>query len=259
MSGAHELRVRELTAGYGGTPVVNQVTLSVPGKQVTLVIGPNGSGKSTLAKALAGVIPKMGGAVLLDDQDITGLRSDELVRRGIGYVPQVRDVFDPLTVTENLQVSAYTLDKETFESRREEVFEVFPRLTELRRRLAVNLSGGERKMLAFARVLLLSPSIVIIDEPTAGLSPRLAEQVLHEHVARLSAAGAGILLIEQRAADALKIADTVCVMASGALRLQASAKDSSRHEDIVQAMLGEHVGATASLVAGDSEDRTDRK
>src|SRR5947209_8000542 len=127
MSGAHELKVRELTAGYGGTPVVNQVTLSVPGKQVTLVIGPNGSGKSTLAKALAGVIPKMGGAVLLDDHDITGLRSDELVRRGIGYVPQVRDVFDPLTVTENLQVSAYTLDKQTFESRREEVLEVFPR------------------------------------------------------------------------------------------------------------------------------------
>jgi ABC-type branched-subunit amino acid transport system ATPase component len=259
MSGVHELTVRELTAGYGGTPVVNQLTLKVPGEQVTLVIGPNGSGKSTLAKAIAGVIPKMAGAVLLDDHEITALRSDELVRRGIGYVPQVRDVFDPLTVAENLQVSAYTLDKQTFESRREEVFTVFPRLADLRRRMAVNLSGGERKMLAFARVLLLAPSIVIIDEPTAGLSPRLAEQVLHEHVARLSAAGAGILLIEQRAADALKIADTVCVMGGGMLRLQTSAKDPSRHEDIVQAMLGEHVGAVPSGVAGEPEEQTDRR
>jgi ABC-type branched-subunit amino acid transport system ATPase component len=258
MSVAPELRVRELTAGYGGTPVVNQVTLAVPGKQVTLVIGPNGSGKSTLAKALAGVIPKMGGAVRLGDDDLTGLRSDELVRRGIGYVPQVRDVFEPLTVAENLQVSAYTLDKATFESRKDEVFSVFPRLAELRRRLAVNLSGGERKMLAFARVLLLAPSIVIIDEPTAGLAPRLAEQLLGEHVVRLSAAGAGVLLIEQRAADALKIADTVCVMAGGTLRLQTSARDPSRHEEIVRAMLGEHVGAVPS-VAGESNDLGDRK
>jgi ABC-type branched-subunit amino acid transport system ATPase component len=231
--------VRDLSAGYGGTPVVTGVTFTVPDRQVTLVIGPNGSGKSTLAKALAGVIPKMGGSVLLGGQDVTRVRSDELVRRGIGYVPQVRDVFDPLTVAENLQVSAYTLDKRTFESRREEVFGVFPRLADLRRRLAVNLSGGERKMLAFARVLLLAPAIVIIDEPTAGLSPRLAEQVLQEHVVRISAAGAGVLLIEQRAADALKIADTVCVMAGGMLRLHTSARDHSRHQDIVQAMLGE--------------------
>jgi branched-chain amino acid transport system ATP-binding protein len=242
MSAAPELAVRELTAGYGGTAVITGVSMTVPGGQVTLVIGPNGSGKSTLAKCLAGVIPKMGGSVLLGDQDVTRERSDELVRLGIGYVPQVRDVFEPLTVTENLQVSGYTLDKRTFESRREEVFEVFPRLADLRRRLAVNLSGGERKMLAFARVLLLAPSIVIIDEPTAGLSPRLAEQVLEEHVVRMSAAGSGVLLIEQRAADALKIADTVCVMGGGVLRLEASAKDHSRHEQIVQAMLGETSG-----------------
>jgi ABC-type branched-subunit amino acid transport system ATPase component len=209
------------------------------------VIGPNGSGKSTLAKALAGVIPKMEGSVVLDGVDITTVPSHQLVGRGIGYVPQVRDVFDPLTVTENLQISAYTLDKETFESRREEVFRVFPRLVGLRKRLAVNLSGGERKMLALARVLLLEPSFVIIDEPTAGLSPRLAEEVLQEHVVRIAGAGAGILLIEQRAADALKIADVACVMAGGTLKITTSAKDPSRHEDIVQAMLGEHGGGGA--------------
>jgi branched-chain amino acid transport system ATP-binding protein len=254
MSGAPELTVHQLTAGYGGTPVISGVSFSVPGQRVTLVIGPNGSGKSTLAKALAGVIPKMGGSVMLDGEDVSRARSDELVRRGIGYVPQVRDVFDPLTVTENLQVSAYTVDKRTFEARREEVFSVFPRLADLRRRLAVNLSGGERKMLAFARVLLLAPLIVIIDEPTAGLSPRLAEQVLEEHVVRISAAGAGVLLIEQRAADALKIADTVCVMAGGTLRLQTSARDHSRHEEIVQAMLGEDAAGVPALVARDSID-----
>jgi ABC-type branched-subunit amino acid transport system ATPase component len=242
MSERAELSVRELSAGYGGTRVVNRVSLTVSGEQVTLVIGPNGSGKSTLAKALAGVIPKMGGSVVLNGVDITSVPSHQLVARGIGYVPQVRDVFDPLTVSENLQISAYTLDKQTFELRREEVFRVFPRLVGLRKRLAVNLSGGERKMLALARVLLLEPSFVIIDEPTAGLSPRLADEVLQEHVVRIAGAGTGILLIEQRAADALKIADVVCVMAGGALKLTTSAKDSSRHEDIVQAMLGEHGG-----------------
>jgi ABC-type branched-subunit amino acid transport system ATPase component len=236
-----------LTAGYGGTPVVNRVSLAVPGEQVTLVIGPNGSGKSTLAKALAGVIPKMGGCVTLDGEDITSLASHELVRSGVGYVPQVRDVFDPLTVAENLQVSAYTLDKQTFESRRDRVFEVFPRLVGLRKRLAVNLSGGERKMLAIARVLLLEPSIVIIDEPTAGLSPRLAAEVLEEHIVHIAAAGAGLLLIEQRAADALAIADDVCVMVGGVLQFTTSAKDPSRHEEIVQAMLGEHRDGNGSL------------
>jgi branched-chain amino acid transport system ATP-binding protein len=240
MSAGAELKVRDLSAGYGGAPVVNGVSLTVPSGQVTLVIGPNGSGKSTLAKALAGVIPKMGGSVILDGADITEVPSHELVRRGVGYVPQVRDVFDPLTVSENLQVSAYTLDKPTFEARRDGVFQVFPRLIDLRKRLAVNLSGGERKMLAIARVLLLEPAIVIIDEPTAGLSPRLAEEVLEEHVVRIAAAGAGVLLIEQRAADALRIADDVCVMAGGSLKFTTSAKDPSRHEEIVRAMLGDY-------------------
>jgi ABC-type branched-subunit amino acid transport system ATPase component len=239
MSARTELTVRDLSAGYGGIPVVHGVSLTVPGEQVTLVIGPNGSGKSTLAKALAGVIPKMGGSVTLDGADITDLASHQLVRRGVGYVPQVRDVFDPLTVFQNLQVSGYTLDKQTFASRRDEVFKVFPRLAELRKRLAVNLSGGERKMLAIARVLLLAPSIVIIDEPTAGLSPRLAEEVLEEHVVRIAAAGAGVLLIEQRAANALRITNEVCVMARGVVSFTTSAKDPSRHEEIVQAMLGE--------------------
>jgi ABC-type branched-subunit amino acid transport system ATPase component len=254
MSAAPELSIRDLSAGYRGTPVVNSVTMTVPGQQTTLVIGPNGSGKSTLAKALAGVIPKMGGTVLLGERDITALRSDELVRMGIGYVPQVRDVFEPLTVAENLQVSGYTLDKQTFETRREEVFAVFPRLADLRRRLAINLSGGERKMLAFARVLLLAPSIVIIDEPTAGLSPRLAEEVLQEHVVRISGAGAGVLLIEQRAADALRIADTVCVMAGGQIKLRTSARDHSRHDEIVQAMLGDGAAEVPALVVRESSD-----
>ncbi|MEA2198948.1 MAG: branched-chain amino acid transport system ATP-binding protein [Solirubrobacteraceae bacterium] len=240
MSAKRDLSVRGLAAGYGGTPVISDVSLDVPTGEITLVIGPNGSGKSTLAKALAGVIPKMAGSVLLGDEDLTRVRSDQLVRRGVGYVPQVRDVFDPLTVSENLQVSGYTLDKQTFAARRSEVFTVFPRLAELRRRLAVNLSGGERKMLGIARVLMLAPSIVIIDEPTAGLSPRLSQEVLHDHVVRIASAGAGVLLIEQRAADALKIAHTACVMSGGRLRLKTSAEDPARHEDIVAAMLGDH-------------------
>ena len=233
------LRVRGVVAGYGGTPVVNNVSLDVARATVTLVVGPNGCGKSTLAKALAGVIPVMAGTVLVGEEDVTNVRSDLLVRRGIGYVPQVRDVFDPLSVTENLEVSGYTLDKATFAERKEQVYGAFPRLASLGKRLAVNLSGGERKMLAIARVLMLAPKIVIIDEPTAGLSPRLAHEVLHEHVAEIARAGAAVLLIEQRAFDALKVADLVCVMSGGVVKMTTPAADESTHPDIVRTMLGD--------------------
>lgn len=237
-SEAPTLSVRGVSAGYDRTPVVREVSLEVEPATVTLVMGPNGCGKSTLAKALAGVIPIMAGTVLLGDEDVTGLRSDLRVRRGIGYVPQVRDVFDPLTVAENLAVSGYTLDKSTLERRKELVYATFPRLERLGRRLAVNLSGGERKMLAIARVLMLSPSVVIVDEPTAGLSPHLAEELLHQHVAEIARAGAGVLLIEQRAVDALKVADTAVVMSGGAVILTAPAGDVSSHGEIVETMLG---------------------
>lgn len=242
------LRVRGLVAGYGGSPVVNDVSLDVPKATVTLVIGPNGCGKSTLAKALAGVIPVMAGSVFLGEEDLTNTRSDLLVRKGLGYVPQVRDVFEPLTVIENLQVSGYTLDKATFAERREFVYSAFPKLADLGKRLAVNLSGGERKMLAIARVLLLGPKVVIIDEPTAGLSPRLSHEVLHDHVAGIARAGAAVLLIEQRAFDALKVADTACVMVAGVVKMTAPAADDSTHDDIVRAMLGD---LTAQVIERD--------
>lgn len=237
-SEAPTLSVRGVSAGYDRTPVVREVSLEVEPATVTLVMGPNGCGKSTLAKALAGVIPIMAGTVLLGDEDVTGLRSDLRVRRGIGYVPQVRDVFDPLTVAENLAVSGYTLDKSTLERRKELVYATFPRLERLGRRLAVNLSGGERKMLATARVLMTRPSLLVLDEPTAGLAPKIAHAFLTEHVAQLASQDVAILLVEQRAREALTISNWAYVMAAGSVRLHDRASVLLERDDIGQIFLG---------------------
>ena len=234
------LTVRSLTAGYGGTAVVRDINIDVYGGRITLIIGANGSGKSTLAKCVAGVIPSMAGQIVLDGEDLTRARSDQRAKKGLGYVPQLRNVFDTLTVEENLYVSGYTLDKRTLGERREFLRTIFPQLGVLSRQLAGNLSGGEKKMLATARVLMLKPAAVIVDEPTAGLSPVLAQQFLSHEVRAIAAAGAAVLLIEQRAIDALRVADSACVMTAGQIQLHASAEEvlALGEERIIDTMLG---------------------
>ena len=234
------LTVRSLTAGYGGTAVVRDINIHVYGGKITLIIGANGCGKSTLAKCVAGVIPSMAGQIVLDGEDLTRARSDQRAKKGLGYVPQLKNVFDTLTVAENLDVSGYTLDKRTFGERREYVGTIFPQLSALSKKLAANLSGGQKKMLATARVLMLRPAAVVVDEPTAGLSPALAQHFLSHEVRAIASSGAAVLLIEQRAIDALRVADSACVMAAGEIQLQASAEEilALGEERIVDTMLG---------------------
>jgi ABC-type branched-subunit amino acid transport system ATPase component len=232
------LWTKGLCAGYGGEMVVHNIDLEMVAGEITVLVGPNGSGKSTLAKCLAGVIPVLKGEILHNGNNISALRSDLRVRRGVGYVPQVKDVFNTLTVEQNLVVSAYTLDKAMYRQRRAFVGETFPQLEGLAKCLAVNLSGGERKMLAVARVLMLAPSVVILDEPTAGLSPRLAEDFLAHEVRRIADNGAAVLLIEQRAKDALMVGDVGCVMAGGSIRLRAPAREILSSESAMEVMLG---------------------
>src|SRR5579885_517656 len=199
---AAHLLVEDLAAGYGGAPIVSGVSLTVGRGEIVSIIGPNGAGKSTALKAIVGVIAALRGRVTLDGADVTNLRTDQLARRGIGYVPQVDDVFDPLTVAENLEMGGYLLDRAALAARRAEVLDLFPPLAAMLQRGARKLSGGERKMLAMGRVLMLKPSVLVLDEPTAGLSPRLAAELLHDHVRRLAKAGAAVLLVEQRATAA---------------------------------------------------------
>jgi branched-chain amino acid transport system ATP-binding protein len=235
---APHLVVEGLTAGYGSAPVISDVNLTVGLGEVVSVIGPNGAGKSTLLKALTGRLAPMAGAVTLDGRDTTALASERLARRGVGYVPQVRDVFDTLTVQENLEMGGYLLPKQQVAARIDQVLEVFPSLAGMRGRVARHLSGGERKMLAVGRVLMLEPDVLVLDEPTSNLSPELSRVVLREHVRRLADAGAAVLLVEQKALEALEVSDWGYVLVSGEVRMQGRAAELLARPDIRSVFLG---------------------
>ncbi len=235
---APSLRAEGITAGYGGVPVIRNVSLSVGPGEIVAVIGPNGAGKSTLLKSLVGILRVTGGRVLLGTDDVTNHPPEDLARRGVGYVPQVNDIFEPLTVLENLEMGGYLLNGAQVRARVAEVGNVFPQLPPMLKRRADKLSGGERKMLAIARVLMLDPKVLILDEPTANLSPKLADSLLREHVHRLAGVGKAVLLVEQRARAALQIADWTSVLVSGATRLEGRPDELLKREDFEELFLG---------------------
>jgi len=219
------LTAREVTAGYGAVPVIRGVSVDVAPGEVALVIGPNGAGKSTLIKTLNGELPLMSGSVTLDGADISGLPENLRAARGLGYVPQSRDVFGTLTVTENLEMGGYRLPAQVSAERLAEIFDRFPSLAKLRKRLAQTLSGGERKLLAIARALVAQPAALMLDEPTANLAPAVARHVLTEVVAGLAESGTAVLLIEQRIALALDVATWVYVLVDGTPRFTGPAAE----------------------------------
>lgn len=236
--GDTHLQIDGLVAGYGQAPILHGVNIVVARQEVVAVIGPNGAGKSTLMKTVLGVLAPMEGRIQLDGQTISGLRTDQIARRGVGYVPQVKDVFEPLTVRENLEMGGFVLKRGDVEARVEEVLDLYPALATMRDRYAGNLSGGERKMLAMGRVLMTRPSLVVLDEPTAGLSPQLAHELLHDHVTRLSETGVAVLLVEQHAREALAISDRAYVLAAGKVALTDRASSLLERPDIHEIFLG---------------------
>lgn len=239
-----------LTAGYGPTPTIVGVSASVARGEVACVIGPNGAGKSTFLKALVGILRITAGSVTIGGSDVTNLRTDELARRGIGYVPQVHDVFDPLTVRENLEMGGYLLPAAEVGLRLTAVIEVFPALGEMLGRRALKLSGGERKMLAIGRVLMLAPAVLVLDEPTANLAPKLATILLRDHVRRLADAGSAVLLVEQRASAALEISDHAYVMVAGAVALEDRASTLLGRRDVGELFLG-HAPVSTEVSEGE--------
>jgi branched-chain amino acid transport system ATP-binding protein len=227
-----------MEAGYGASPVITGLNMTVGTGEIVAVIGPNGAGKSTLLKAVTGRLHVSAGRILLAGKDITNVRADNLARMGVGYVPQTRDVFDSLTVKENLEMGGYLLAKSKIAARTSEVLEFFPALAGMRERVASKLSGGERKMLAIARVLMASPSLLILDEPTSNLSAELARKVLKEHVRRLADTGATVLLVEQKAFEALEISDWGYVLVAGATQIEGAASELLARPDIKEVFLG---------------------
>jgi len=232
------LRLRDVSAGYGPAVIVSGVSISAGPGEVVSVIGPNGAGKSTLLKAITGRLPVMTGTVTFGDRDITNMRGHLLARLGLGFVPQTRDVFDTLTVAENLEMGGYLLGKQQLAERTEAVLATFPALAPLRTRHASKLSGGERKMLAVARVLMLEPAVLVLDEPTSNLSPDLSRAVLRDQVRRLADAGTAVLLVEQKAFEALGVSDWAYIMAAGRIEIAGPAAEIVRRPDIREVFLG---------------------
>ena len=227
-----------MSAGYGGAPIVNSASASIGLGEIVTIVGPNGAGKSTLLKAVVGMIPAMSGRVTLADEDVTNMRANFLAKRGLGYVPQVNDVFDTLTVLDNLAMGGYLLSGHEMPARIEAVLDVFPALKRMLKRTASKLSGGERKMLAMARVLMLQPRILVLDEPTSNLSAELSRMLLEEHVQRLGRSGTAVLMVEQKALAALNVSDWAYVMAAGSMKVSSAAKELLAREDIGEVFLG---------------------
>jgi len=227
------LEVRDLHAGYGKLEILKGVSLDVQSGQVVSIIGPNGAGKSTVFKTLFGLLPARQGLVMLDGENVTNQSPADLLRRGMAYVPQGRNVFPLMTVEENLRLGAYTRPRSAeLEAEIERLYETFPVLRESRRRRAGDLSGGQQQMLEMARALLLKPRLILLDEPTLGLAPLVFKEIFRivESLRRL---GQTILMVEQNAAKALEISDYAYVLELGQNRYE-GAGDAIRNDERVR-------------------------
>jgi branched-chain amino acid transport system ATP-binding protein len=230
------LVVRGLTAGYGGPPIVDGVSIEARRGAVTAVVGPNGAGKSTLLKAIAGLIRPVAGQVFVSGNEVTGSPAERLVRRGIAYVPQVANVFPDLTVRENLEMGGYIRTSGVRE-RVEQLFELFPDLRDASRRRATTLSGGQRTMLAMGRGLMVDPVVLILDEPSAGLSPRF-QGLVWERIEQVSGTGVAVLVVEQNTRETLRHAQWAYVLVLGKNRLEGAGHDLLNDEEVVDLYIG---------------------
>jgi branched-chain amino acid transport system ATP-binding protein len=230
------LEAKGLVGGYGGADILKGVDIAVDEGEIVVIVGANGAGKSTAMKAIFGLVRVREGFVYLKDDDITNLRPDELVPRGMAYVPQERNVFPSLTVHENLEMGAYTR-RDDFRRVLDQVYELFPPLKAKRRQPAGELSGGQRQMVAFGRALMTEPKLLMLDEPTAGLSPMVMQEIF-ERVIDVNRAGVGILMVEQNARQALGIADRGYVLVTGQNRFTDTGANLLANREVAESFLG---------------------
>ncbi len=214
------LKVESVNSGYGEMEILHGVSIEVNEGEIVSIIGPNGAGKSTLMKTIFGLLKPTQGRITFKEEEITGLPPNKIVRKGLCYVPQVDNVFPSLTVEENLEMGAFIEDDpQVVEERKAQVYELFPLLRERRRQRVGKMSGGERQMVAMGRALMLDPELLMLDEPSAALAPKLAEMIF-EKIKEINSAGVSLLIVEQNAKESLKLADRGYVLADGQNKLE---------------------------------------
>ncbi|MDI5984610.1 ABC transporter ATP-binding protein [Halomonas sp. M4R5S39] len=230
------LEARDVYGGYGGMNILNGVNMAIEADEIGVIVGPNGAGKSTMLKAVFGLLTVSQGEILLRGEPIHNLPANKLVQKGMGFIPQEHNVFPSLTVQENLEMGAY-LKPENVERMLEEVYAFFPPLRDKRHQSAGELSGGQRQMVAMGRALMAEPNLLLLDEPTAGLSPLYMNEIF-ERVKEINAAGVGILMVEQNAKQALAIADKGFVLAAGQNRFTDTGAALLADPEVARSFLG---------------------
>ena len=230
------LTASDVVAGYGEAEILHGVSMTVAEGEIVTIIGPNGCGKSTLMKAIVGLVEVRTGSVTFRGDDITGVPPEMIVRTGLCYVPQTSNVFPSLTIRENLEMGAF-VRSDDFRGRIDEMFQLFPDLAMRPGRKAGSLSGGQRQMLAIGRALMLDPRLLILDEPSAGLSPAMTNMVF-ERIREINRSGVAVLLVEQNARQALQMSSRGYVLTAGENRLEDSGPDLLNNPEVATLYLG---------------------
>ncbi|RWX81869.1 ABC transporter ATP-binding protein [Neorhizobium lilium] len=234
------LKIAGLNSGYGRVSVLEGVNLEVDEREIVVILGPNGAGKTTLLNSISGVAKATAGTIEFDGKAITGARPEQVVRMGLAHCPEGRQIFQRLTVEENLVAAHIGRGGKSFEALRNEVFELFPILKERRNGMASRMSGGQQQMLAIGRALMAEPKLLMLDEPSLGLAPKIIQQIFHI-ILNLSKSGISILLVEQNVQLALECGDYAYLLNTGRVRLHGPAQKLATHSDIGDLYLG---GAT---------------
>jgi len=228
--------LKDIVAGYGGAPILNGVNMAIDASDIGVIVGPNGAGKSTTLKAIFGLLAVTEGSVTFDGQDVTNFEADRLVPMGLSFVPQEHNVFTSMSVHENFEMGAFVRRDDITESL-DMVYEMFPDLKAKRKQPAGELSGGQRQMVAMGRALMSRPKLLMLDEPSAGLSPRYMMEIF-EQVVKINAAGVGILMVEQNARQALAFATKGFVLTSGQNRFTGTGQELLDDPDVAKSFLG---------------------
>ncbi|MCR6635216.1 ABC transporter ATP-binding protein [Devosia sp.] len=230
------IELKHVVGGYGGAPILNGVNIAIEKSDIGVIVGPNGAGKSTTLKAIFGLLKVTGGTIDFGGENIANSLPDKLVPKGLSFVPQEKNVFTSMSVEENLEMGAFTRTDD-FSSTMEWVYEMFPVLREKRRQPAGELSGGQRQMVAMGRALMSKPTLLMLDEPSAGLSPRYVIEIF-ETIQRVNKEGVGILMVEQNARQALAFASKGFVLASGQNRFTGTGAELIADPEVAKSFLG---------------------